>query len=527
MILFPRDDMPALAMGAQSPLRPGAQRKANRLRVSWFVLGALCGVLFGLSVGKLSGSQETAAVPAKEIIAAPNNGPVAAAIIEPAAVATEAAPQAPAQPIPAPVAAPATVAEAPAPAGEPSAPFETVDANAPEQQPAVAAAEPAPEEPAITLPATFTIKVEKKQTLASIFMDNGVPESEANEAVDALKKYLNPKRITAGQVFSLKLDKNPQMMGATTILGLEIEASSLRTVKLSRDAKGKLVAGEVKAQLSKGLARAGGKIRSSLYQTAIDSGIPVKMVGEIIQAFSYDVDFQRDVKQGDKIDVVFERMRTDKNVTAGIGKMLYASLTLGGKELTIYRHTAADGYTGYYNSKGESVRKALLRTPINGAHVTSGFGMRRHPLLGYSKMHKGVDFGAPTGTPIYAAGDGVIEEAGRKGGYGNYVRIRHTKSYATAYGHASRIAKGIRAGMRVRQGQVIAYVGSTGASTGPHLHYEVIAGNAQINPAGVKFRTGQQLAGKEFLAFKKNVKQVESLIASTGGSRKTQFASAQ
>jgi murein DD-endopeptidase MepM/ murein hydrolase activator NlpD len=301
----------------------------------------------------------------------------------------------------------------------------------------------------------------------------------------------------------------------------------LRTITLARDAKGKLLASEVKAAISKSLARAGGTIRSSLYQTAIDSGVPVKMVAEIIQAYSYDVDFQRDVHPGDRLDVVFERLHTDKNVTAGIGKMMYASLTLGGKDMTIYRHTSADGFTGYYNTKGESVRKALLRTPINGAHITSGFGMRHHPLLGYSKMHKGVDFGAPTGTPIYAAGDGVIEEAGRKGGYGNYVKLRHNKTYATAYGHASRIAKGIRPGVHVRQGQIIAYVGSTGASTGPHLHYEIIAGNAQVNPSGVKFRTGQQLGGKEYAAFRKNVKQVESLIASTGGTprkSKTQVA---
>ncbi len=271
---------------------------------------------------------------------------------------------------------------------------------------------------------------------------------------------------------------------------------------------------ETKNSVYKGLTHAGRIIPSSLYQTAIDSGIPVKMVSEIIQAFSYDIDFQRDIHRGDKLDVVFERMHTDKNITTGIGQMQYASLILDGESFTIYRHTSADGFTGYYNAKGESVRKALLKTPINGAHVTSGFGMRMHPLLGYSKMHKGIDFGAPTGTPIYAAGDGVIEEAGHKGGYGNYVRLRHNNTYATAYGHASRIAKGIHPGAHVRQGQVIAYVGSTGASTGPHLHYEILSAGSQINPSGVKFRTGQTLSGKEYIAFRKQVKQVESTLAS-------------
>lgn len=521
MKLFPRDELPAYLPAITAPvLRPHAHRKVNRLRVSWFVLGALCGAVVGLGAGKMGQTHETAAIPAGVIDAVET--PASASMPVASTPAVETPPVTETQP---PVAADSAAITANT-AEESAPPFETETADAAAQQTSVAAE--APEEPpvsAITLPATFTIKVEKKQTLASIFMDNGVPEEEASEAVDALKKFINPKRITAGQVFTLKLDNHPSIRGATIITGLEIEASALRSVTLSRNAKGKLIASEVKAKVNKSLARGGGKIRSSLYQTAIDAGIPVKMVGEIIQAFSYDVDFQRDVKQGDRLDVVYERMHTDKNVTAGTGKMMYASLTLGGKELTIYRHTSSDGFTGYYNARGESVRKALLRTPINGAHITSGFGMRRHPLLGYSKMHKGMDFGAPTGTPIYAAGDGVIEEAGRKGGYGNYVRIRHNKSYATAYGHASRIAKGIRPGMRVRQGQIIAYVGSTGASTGPHLHYEVIAGNTQVNPAGVKFRTGQQLAGKEFLAFKKNVKQVESLIASTGGSKKTQVAS--
>jgi murein DD-endopeptidase MepM/ murein hydrolase activator NlpD len=155
------------------------------------------------------------------------------------------------------------------------------------------------------------------------------------------------------------------------------------------------------------------------------------------------------------------------------------------------------------------VKKALLKTPINGARITSGFGMRMHPLLGYSKMHKGIDFGAAIGTPIYAAGDGVIEEAGRKGGYGNYVKLKHNDHYATAYGHASRIARGIHPGVHVKQGQVIAYVGSTGFSTGPHLHYEILVNGAQVNPSGVKFRTGQTLAGHEMAEFKKQQKQVQ------------------
>jgi murein DD-endopeptidase MepM/ murein hydrolase activator NlpD len=365
----------------------------------------------------------------------------------------------------------------------------------------------------LVLPADVTIPVQRGDTLMSILIDAGVEEDEAYQVVESMKKIYNPKRLTVGQSLALHLDKNTEDNTKPSIGTLSLAVSPLKTVALAREKNNGFTTKEIKAPLFKGVARAGGTITSSLYQTGIDSGIPPQMLGEIINALSYDVDFQRDIKQGDTIDVVFERMHTDKNVTAAYGKVLYASLILSDKELTIYHHTSPDGFSGYYNTKGESVKKALLRTPINGAHITSGFGFRMHPLLGYSKMHKGVDFGAVTGTPIYAAGDGVIAEADRKGGYGNYVRVKHSNSYETAYGHTSRFAKGIHAGVHVKQGQVIAYVGSTGQSTGPHLHYEILVNGAQVNPSGVKFRTGQTLQGKDLVAFKKDVNHIHSALA--------------
>lgn len=472
MILSPRDNnAPSYGVASAYQLRPAGSRRVARVRVAWFVLGTVFGVMLGTGVASYMGREHVATAQSAEVPA----NPIAAAPVE-------ASPEA-------------------------ESPVVTAPAAALEPEPAPAA------EPEMALPGMFSFKVRKGDTLASILADKGVTQEEAQAAVDVLKKYLNPKRFNKGQTVTVALAHNPELQDKTTLLGFSLEESPLRTITLNLTSEGRFVAKEINAPTYKSLAHAGGTIRTSLYQTAIDSGIPVKMVGEIIQAFSYDVDFQRDIKRGDKLDVVFEHTHTDKNVTTGIGKMMYASLVLDDKTLTIYRHTSTDGFTGYYTAKGESVRKALLKTPINGAHVTSNFGMRKHPLLGYSKMHKGIDFGAPTGTPIYAAGDGVIESAGRKGGYGNYVLLRHNKDYATAYGHASRIAKGIRAGSRVKQGQVIAYVGSTGASTGPHLHYEILRGGTQINPSGVKFRTGQTLAGKEFLAFKKQVKQVEAVLA--------------
>ncbi len=281
----------------------------------------------------------------------------------------------------------------------------------------------------------------------------------------------------------------------------------------------------VEAPLQRRTVTARGSITSSLYETGIQLGIPANMLAELIRVYSYDVDFQRDIKRGHTLEAVFERMQTEEGEIAGYGNLLYAQLTLGQRALPLYRYTDKSGNTDYYNAKGESLRKALLRTPINGAKITSGFGMRMHPLLGYSKMHRGVDFGAATGTPIYAAGDGVVVMAGVKGTYGNYVQIKHNDKYSTAYAHASRIARGVKVGGRVKQGQVIAYVGTTGRSTGPHLHYELIASGAQVNPASVKFKTGNTLGGKELASFKTKVAQVQALLKNPAD--KTRIAEAR
>jgi murein DD-endopeptidase MepM/ murein hydrolase activator NlpD len=272
------------------------------------------------------------------------------------------------------------------------------------------------------------------------------------------------------------------------------------------------------------MARAGGRINSSLYETGISSGIPANLLADVINAYSYDVDFQRDIQPGDAVDVLFERIETKDGTIVGHGNILFAELALSGKTMKVYRYVDKSGNAGYYNEKGESVRKALLRTPINGAKITSGFGMRNHPLLGYSRMHRGVDFGAPTGTPIYAAGDGVVDFLGHKGGYGNYLRIKHNGKYASAYAHISRYAKGIANGRHVKQGQVIAYVGATGMATGPHLHYEILVNNAQVNPSKVKFKTGNVLQGKELASFHKNMEQIHAALNHTP--RKTDMAMA-
>jgi murein DD-endopeptidase MepM/ murein hydrolase activator NlpD len=199
---------------------------------------------------------------------------------------------------------------------------------------------------------------------------------------------------------------------------------------------------------------------------------------------------------------MFDEYRDEDGQMAKTGNISVAEMVLSGQKIRLYRYKAKDGFVDYYSATGQSVRKALLRTPIDGARISSGFGRRRHPILGYTRMHKGLDFAARRGTPIYAAGDGVVDFAGRNGGYGKYVRIRHTGIYKTAYAHMHRYGKGVRTGRRVRQGQIIGYVGSTGRSTGPHLHYEVHKNGRQVNPRSIKLPSGRTLKGRELTAFK-------------------------
>ena len=223
-------------------------------------------------------------------------------------------------------------------------------------------------------------------------------------------------------------------------------------------------------------------------------------MNEIVRAFSYDIDFQRDIHRGDTFEVLTDRQTSASGRVGGYGAPRYAALTLEGEKYEIYRYKNADGDYAWFDSKGNNVKKSLLRTPINAATITSSFGMRMHPLLGYTKMHKGVDFGAATGTPIMAAGDGIVEFKGWKTGYGNFVVIKHNNTYETAYGHISKFGN-ISVGNRVRQGQVIAYVGMTGAATGPHLHYEVRENDTQVNPVAKQFNMASGLTGKALAAF--------------------------
>ena len=249
-------------------------------------------------------------------------------------------------------------------------------------------------------------------------------------------------------------------------------------------------------------------IKNSLYADGIKNNIPNQILIKLIQLFSFDLDFQRDIQKNTKVSLSYEIISVKNKSEYSFGEIEYANIQIKKNTLEYFKFLTDDGFIDYFNRKGKNVKKSILKTPLDGARISSSFGMRKHPISGFNKMHKGVDFAAPIGTPIYAGGNGIIEMLGVNGGYGKYIRIRHNNEYKTAYAHLSSYKKGISKGVRVNQGDIIGYVGSTGRSTGPHLHYEIIYQNKQVNPLKLKLPSGKILTGNELLRFEKNYKTI-------------------
>ena len=379
-----------------------------------------------------------------------------------------------------------------------------------------------------------TITMESGDTLAGALIDAGVDSQESHAAIGALRKVFDPRELRAGQSFKLSFapakkthvaqimytppnqagetdsngdadnsssdDATPDALGR--LLSISFSPSIDHEITVSRAADGSFSAKDTERDLVARYHRAGGTIDSSLYLAAMQAGIPADVVVDMIHMFSYQVDFQRDIHPGDKFQVLYSYYYTPEGKAAKQGVIDYASMTLGGKSMVLYRYQPKDGSgTDYLDAHGRSAKSLLMKTPVDGARISSRFGMRFHPVLGYSRMHKGVDFAVPVGTPVMAAGSGTIRYEGRARGYGNFLMIRHNSEYSTAYGHLSRFAKGVHIGSHVHQGQIVAYSGNTGLTTGPHLHYEVRVHGKQVNPLRVKIAKGVQLKGKALQAF--------------------------
>jgi len=372
-------------------------------------------------------------------------------------------------------------------------------------------------QPTSTKPNLLALRVEDGDTLMTILKQANINNDDAIDVISTISASYDLTKLHIGQNVTLTFDIPSDSSHITAGSNLRLESLKLRIspekeITAHRLANNSFSLTEALTPIERHVIRKHGVISSSLMATVDEMGIPAAIMGDIIKAYSYDVDFQRDIQPGDQFDIVFENYYTEDGQLARKGDVIFSSLTLSGKRFNIYKHTTIAGQTDYFNDEGYSVRKELLRTPLNAAHISSGFGMRMHPILGYSTMHKGIDFAATTGTPIFAAGNGVIEEIGHKGSYGNYIRIRHNDTFSTAYAHASRFAKGLRRGDRVEQGDVIAYVGSTGRATGPHLHYEVLIDNKQVNPLSIKVSPGLKLAGNELARFTEYKKKLERVL---------------
>jgi murein DD-endopeptidase MepM/ murein hydrolase activator NlpD len=357
-----------------------------------------------------------------------------------------------------------------------------------------------------------TVELDDGDTLTGLLVRNDVSGDEARATIEAMKAAYDVRKARAGQSFTLLFDRSqPQ-----SFRGIEFDPDAERTVSVTRTNGVQFAAATAKRALSSRTVAARGTIRSSLFEAAANAAVPQQVLQGMIKAFSYDVDFQRDLQPGDKFEVMYDMQMTDSGEPVRSGELLYAQLTLSGKVKQVYAYKHEDGSVDFYDRTGKSVRKALLRTPVDGAKLTSAFGMRRHPLLGYTRMHKGVDFGVPQGTPVYAAGDGTIEHANWAGGYGRLIKVKHNAQMTTAYAHLSRFAANVQPGAHVRQGQVIGYVGTTGNSTGPHLHYEVMKNGEQVNPNNTMLPAGTNLEGRELVAFSKVIGDRETQVASVG-----------
>jgi len=354
------------------------------------------------------------------------------------------------------------------------------------------------------------IKVRSGDTLAAVLTRAGASNSEAHSAIKAFSTKHDPRYIRAGQ--ELKVSYRPgsaEELAANAGLvatpgsfhGFAFSPAYDKEVRVSKDTGPGFKVAYVLKPLKRHVSRAEGVITSSLYVAGRKAGLTGATLAELIRAFSWDVDFQRGIRRGDKFEIMYNLIINEDGKIVRSDEILFAALTLQDQRQPIYRFSDGHGGFEYFDTKGNSAQKALMRTPIDGARLSSGFGRRRHPVLGYTKMHRGVDFAAPRGTPIYAAGNGIIDFAGRKGGYGKYIRIRHNGTYQTAYAHMSGYGRGMRTGRRVRQGQIIGYVGTTGRSTGNHLHYEILRNGRQLNPMRMKMPSGRKLLGKELTRF--------------------------
>jgi len=336
-------------------------------------------------------------------------------------------------------------------------------------------------------------EVEKGDTFEKIVQQLNLPPTEKEMVVSKLSKFKFVNKLYRGQKISFKINNSKPIK----VLEISIEKSKTKTFVFDRKENlDKFEHKEINKNLNRIVVYKESIITNSLYSSAINKGIEPNIIIEFARIYGFQIDFQRDIWKNDSFQIIYEIFLDSDNKVLDTGKILYANLILQGNENNLYIFKTKNGYE-HFDPAGRSIKKSLMKTPINGARLSSSFGMREHPILGYNKMHRGTDFAAPEGTPIMASGDGKIIRARWCGGGGNCIKIEHNSTYSTVYAHLKNFARGIREGVRVKQGQTIGYVGSTGMSTGPHLHYEVIINGKKVNSQTLNLPSGKILKNKE------------------------------
>ena len=372
----------------------------------------------------------------------------------------------------------------------------------PETSTANLSARPAPSDPAlkallVQLPAMRRdyreVKLASGDTVGGILANAGIDPVEADAALDALREIFDVRRLKPGQklrIFHeapaghapLKDADDNQTSKLSRFAGIDFIPQPRKQIIVRRTGHLQFETVIKDRPLSERFFLADNLISSSVYEAARSGGMAPNRVVELIRLFSFTIDFQRDIREGDRLEVLFSRRFDENNQLAEEGDIVFAALTNRGRRYAYWRIQTGEDQYGYFDAEGQSVQRLLMRTPVDGARLSSRFGMRRHPILGYTRMHRGLDFAAPIGTPIYAAGDGSISKIGRYGNNGKMIKIRHKNGYETAYAHMNGFARGLKKGARVKQGQIIGFVGRTGLATGPHLHYEVLHYKKPVNP---------------------------------------------
>ena len=334
----------------------------------------------------------------------------------------------------------------------------------------------------------FSYKIENNDSIGRILKKFRISDNEIQKIIEGLKK----KKLTniyAGRDLSIVLKKLDN--GTYSILSVIYPINNTLSVEIRKN-KDLIEIKENILKLNRKEAVVKNTINNNLYSAAIEAGIEPNIIIEFARIYGFEIDFQRDIRKGDIFEIYYEKFLDDNNVVRDTGKIIYAHMNVNNKEINLYNFKDKNE-DGYYDISGKSIVKSLMKTPINGARLSSSFGMRKHPILGFNKMHRGTDFAAPTGTPIMASGSGTVTRARWCGGGGNCVKIRHNSTYETIYAHMSKFARGIKEGKKVKQGQIIGYVGSTGLSTGPHLHYEVVVNGKKVNSQKLKLPSGKIL----------------------------------